>query len=387
MPPTKKKPKHQQVSEKLRRAIVTGEYKPGEKLPSEAVLVKRFNTSRITVGRALRDLQRSGLVERRAGSGTYARSAPEEGGLLFGLLIPDLGQTEIFEPICRGISRLPTGGRHALLWGNASGEGDIGKEDQAWRLCRQYVEKPVSGVFFAPLELTPRKDQVNQRVLDAFEEAGIPVVLLDRYAHAYPLRSGHDLVGIDNRRAGYLATEHLLKLGCRRIGFVAHPDSASTVEARVAGYREALLGHGGIIEEPLVGRLDPACKASVRSLIEGARPEAFVCANDRTAGALMHSLLALGHPIPGDFRIVGIDDVEYANLLPVPLTTIHQPCLEIGEVAMATMIERVARPRLPAREILLDVELVVRQSCGALITGGRKKDQKVRLGPSPGRPA
>ncbi len=213
--------------------------------------------------------------------------------------------------------------------------------------------------------MTPRKDEVNQRVLDAFDEAGIPVVLLDRYAHAYPLRSEHDLVGIDNRRAGYLATQHLLKLGCKRIGFVAHPDSASTVEARVAGYREALFGHGAAVEESLLGRLDPSQPAAVKAMLEKARAEGFVCANDRTAGALMHSLLALGHAIPGDVRIVGIDDVEYASLLPVPLTTIRQPCLEIGEVAMSAMLERVARPRLPAREILLDVSLVVRQSCGA----------------------
>ncbi len=369
MAPSKKKPKHRQISERLRRAIVTGEYRPGEKLPSESALVKRFHTSRITVGRALRDLQQNGLVERRAGSGTYARAAPGEGGFLLGLLIPDLGQTEIFEPICRGISRLPAGGRHALLWGNSAGEGAVGKEDQAWRLCRQYVEKPVSGVFFAPLELTPRKDEVNQRILDAFDEAGIPVVLLDRYAHAYPLRSEHDLVGIDNRRAGYLATEHLLKLGCKRIGFVAHPHSASTVEARVAGYREALFGYRAVVEDSLVRRLDPSDRALVKEMLEGGGAEAFVCANDRTAGALMHSLLGLGRRIPEDAPIVGIDDVEYASLLPVPLTTIHQPCLEIGEVAMAAMIERVARPRLPAREILLDVTLVVRQSCGA----GRSK--------------
>jgi GntR family transcriptional regulator, arabinose operon transcriptional repressor len=96
-------------------------------------------------------------------------------------------------------------------------------------------------------------------------------------------------------------------------------------------------------------------------------PQAFVCANDRTAGHLVHSLIALGHRIPEDVRIGGIDDVEYASLLPVPLTTIHQPCREIGQVAMAAMLERVARPETPVREVLLDCKLVVRQSCGAAL--------------------
>jgi GntR family transcriptional regulator of arabinose operon len=57
-------------------------------------------------------------------------------------------------------------------------------------------------------------------------------------------------------------------------------------------------------------------------------------------------------------RIVGIDDVEYASLLPVPLTTVHQPCLEIGAGAMAAMLERVAIPDMPVRDILLDFRLV-----------------------------
>src|SRR5689334_10172615 len=88
-------PKYQRVFEELRREILMGKYKPGEKLPSEAELVERFGASRITVGRAVRDLQNLELVDRRAGSGTYVRASRAE-GLSFGLLIPDLGRTEIF---------------------------------------------------------------------------------------------------------------------------------------------------------------------------------------------------------------------------------------------------------------------------------------------------
>jgi GntR family transcriptional regulator of arabinose operon len=63
---------------------------------------------------------------------------------------------------------------------------------------------------------------------------------------------------------------------------------------------------------------------------------------------------------------VGIDDVRYAALLPVPLTTIHQPCREIGEAALRVMLQRLAHPKMPAQEVLLDCELVVRESCGGL---------------------
>ena len=96
-------PKHRQIFEALRREIGAGRYRPGEKLPSEAALVRRFDVSRITVGRAVRDLVEQGLVERFAGSGTYVAGPAGAKGrqFTFGLIIPDLGTTEIFEPICQ----------------------------------------------------------------------------------------------------------------------------------------------------------------------------------------------------------------------------------------------------------------------------------------------
>src|SRR5437899_11714612 len=110
-------PKYRQGFERLSRDILAGKYKAGQKLPSEAALVRQFGTSRITVGRAVRELKERGLVERIAGSGTYVRERTiGEGGALFGLLIPDLGVTDIFEPICAGMAGEHQVTSHALLW-------------------------------------------------------------------------------------------------------------------------------------------------------------------------------------------------------------------------------------------------------------------------------
>src|SRR5437868_14565010 len=106
-------PKYQKLFESLKADIVSGRYQPGQKLPSEAALVRKSGASRITVGRALRELQNLGLVERIAGSGTYVRDVQrEQRAHLFGLLIPDLGETEIFEPICQGIANAPEATEH-----------------------------------------------------------------------------------------------------------------------------------------------------------------------------------------------------------------------------------------------------------------------------------
>jgi len=361
---TERTTKYRQVQDTLRDEILSGRYRPGEKLPSEINLVKRFGTSRITIGRAIRELRDHELIERRAGSGTYVR-AIKSSGLVFGLLIPNLGDTEIFEPICGGMADASKGEQHVLLWGNASGAAP--SEEQALQLCQQYIDRRVSGVFFAPLEFTREDESVNRRIIDALEKARIPVVLLDRCFLPYPQRSRHDLVAIDNRRAGYLITDHLLKLGCRRIAFIASAHSAPTVGARIAGYQEALSFYNVPTESRLVQIFDANDRQVLAKWLAREHPQALVCANDRLAANLMHSLLALGLSIPKDIRVVGIDDVGYASLLPVPLTTIHQPCRAIGMAAMDTMISRLTRPGMPTRDVLLEVRLVVRESCGATL--------------------
>ena len=358
-------PKYRQILEAIKTDIVSGRYQPGQKLPSEAALVKRFETSRITVGRALRELQQTGLIERRPGSGSYVGIGPvDESGLLFGLLFPNVADTEIFGPIRQGMSEAPQASRHALLWGNLTPDPAT-RAHQTWELCQQYIRRKVAGVFFAPLERTAESDETNQRIIFALERAQIPVVLLDRCYLPYPDRSRHDLVGIDHRRAGYMITEHLLKLGCRRIAFFAYSNSASTVAARIAGYREALFVFGLPVEPSLVQSLETGDESEIGPLMEELKPEAIVGANDRTAGHLMHSLIHLKYRIPLDVRMAGIDDVEYAKLLPVALTTVHQPCGEIGIAAVSAMLERIARPEMPIRDILLDSKLVIRDSCGA----------------------
>ena len=99
--------------------------------------------------------------------------------------------------------------------------------------------------------------------------------------------------------------------------------------------------------------------------LETNAPDAIVCGHDRAAAQLMHALLGLGRPIPDDIRLAGVDDVEYAAWLPVPLTTMRQPVQQIGEAAVAAMLERRAHPERAARDIFVQCTLVVRQSCGA----------------------
>jgi GntR family transcriptional regulator, arabinose operon transcriptional repressor len=356
--------KHRRVFDHLLASIQSGGLKPGDRLPSEAELGKLFDASRITVAKAVHDLQRMGLVTRRPGAGTHVLAEDRPSGRTFGLLIPELGLTEIFEPICHGMMRAQFARPDTLLWGNSS----VSAQDSAKaaeQMVQSFISQKVAGVFFAPLELTSDKDAANRRLARALDRAQIPFVLLDRCYLSYPERSQHDLVGVDNRRAGYLAAAHLIELGARRIVFLGEEFAANTVDARITGFHEALRVSRVKTDGEPVWRGSPQDEGFVRRMLDSTRPEGIVCGNDLTAARLMQTLLGFGIRIPEDIRIVGMDDVRYASLLPVALTTIHQDCAGIGAVAMATMLERLAHPQLPIRDVLVPVRLVVRRSCGA----------------------
>jgi DNA-binding LacI/PurR family transcriptional regulator len=360
---TKKGPKYKRVYLELRGALNDGTHRQGDKLPSENDLAEQFGVSRPTVRRALAQLVTEGLIERRMGAGTVVANRGEHEALVFGLLIPELGTTEIFEPICQGISQAHSSSRHDLLWGPSFLTG-ASKEVQAEHLCKYYIERRVSGVFFAPMERFEGRDRVNLSIARALDEARIPIVLLDRDIELFPARSKYDLVGIDNHRAGYVLAEYLLLSGSHRVGFLAPPFSAHTVDARIGGYREALHAHQGPVAQSLVKWIDPSDVAAVRDFLDQNKPDSIICANDFTAAQLLRTLSSIGIQVPAQIRIAGIDDVKYAQLLQTPLTTIRQPCLEIGSTALLAMLDRIARPAAPAREFIVDFQLVIRKSTG-----------------------
>ena len=366
-------PKHRGISRQLRADIAAGRYTTGARLPSEPQLVKKFGVSRPTVGRALLDLQNEGLIERRAGSGTYVRGgAPAQAASStrqLGLLIPDLDTTEIFQLICGELASLARVHEYSLLWGGSTHprQGTDDSLKHADELCLQFIERKVSGVFFAPYELMPDREEANRRLAVSLRQAGIPVVLLDRDFMSFPNRSDFDLVGLDNMAGGYLLAEHLIKLGCSRLRFVARPRSAPTVDARIAGVREALVRHRLDNDPGWLNIGDPADAKFVRKLTAGRQTDAFICANDDTAAILMRSLETSGVKVPRDVRVVGFDDARYATLVSPPLTTIHQPCRSIALIAFRAMLERIEEPTLPARSFALTPRLVVRESCGAYL--------------------
>lgn len=357
--------KYRQIYGELKRLIEEGHYRIGERLPSEAELAESFNVSRPTVTRALRALTDEQFIRRKAGSGSYVleEETPEITHRLFGLLISGLGKREIFEPITGQIATLAEANAFSLLWSGSelSGE-DLGPS--VISVVKRYISSGVSGVFFAPVEFSSKAREINKTAISLFEEAEIPVVLVDTDYVPFPHRSPYDLVGIDNFRGGYVVTDHLLQGGARRVDFLARPFSAFTISLRQQGYKTALLDGEITPRADWIHSGEPDDVDWVRSELLDRGVTDLVCGNDETAASLMHTLDSMSVAIPSQFRIVGFDDVRYAKLLRVPLTTLHQPVAEIGTAAVEMMLWRLANREAAPKQVVIPGHLVVRRSSG-----------------------
>jgi len=357
-----RKPLYLTIFEHVRDNIVSGAYSATGRLPTDGQLMRRFHTTRATVAKAMKEVERTGLIQRRPGAGSFLRPSDQARGAFVSTLIAGLGDTEFFEPICAQIAQACHACNLSLIWGATSPALPVGDDTDIDTLCARIAAQRVSGVFFVPDELPEGcVGNRNLKIAQALTAAGIAVVLLDRDVVPFPEQSPYDLVGIDNVDAGYKQTRHLLDCGCRRILYVTRPGQLWTKTARIAGYRLALEQAGLPFESANICMGDANrlafCKAVLRR-----KPDGIVCFHDPVAIHLLQQFQQLNVAVPEKIKIIGLDDVRYSSFLPVPLTTLQQPCASIGTQAADLMVRRINGDRHPTRRILFDTRLIVRTS-------------------------
>ncbi|VGO12424.1 Arabinose metabolism transcriptional repressor [Pontiella desulfatans] len=352
--------KHQTIYTEIAGSIKNGTFKPGDMLPTELELCRQFNASRPTIAKAMERLVDEGAIERTAGLGTTVLSSELTEKKRIGLLIPRLGRTEIFEPIVRAMTEACNLHALELIPPPIPPESHSFEESTEY-ICSRFIQGKLDGVIFTPVEHIENGVQFNLSILDRLKAAEIPVVLLDRDVVKWPEQTANDLVGIDNIEAGFVVAQHLIQQGCSKLIFLTRPKPATTVRLRIMGCREALLNAGHPAEALQIVKINTQTEFTAKHLLSH-DADGLICANDSTAAQALRLLVDAGVSIPGTMRVAGFDDVKYASLLSVPLTTYRQPCKEIGTAAVDAILHRIRHPETAPHRTTLQGQLIIRES-------------------------
>ena len=191
-----------------------------------------------------------------------------------------------------------------------------------------------------------------------------PFVLIDHDSEA----PGCTVVNAANRTGTKEGIAYLVGLGHRRIGFITgRPDVGATHE-RFAGYRDALAEAGLGVDDELVvpgDFLEPRGYVAATELLSMRRPPtAIFASSDAAAFGVLGAARAAGLRVPEDLSVLGFDDIVEASYVGAALSTVRQPLREMGRVAVQRLMSLLADPSQPATRVVMETELVVRQTTG-----------------------
>jgi GntR family transcriptional regulator of arabinose operon len=365
--PTTNAPVFQRIYAALRQRIESGEWNFGAMLPSEIELSEVYRAARGTVRQVLAQLEQDELISRERGRGTFItysplkRSRSRRDNRTIAFIVPYVRDSFVAS-ILLGLERAARLNKYAVVFSHF--ENDSEKQELA--LC-SVLELGVAGIVLYPVNSHTVSPTIPRLVEQKF-----PLVLVDRYIRGLD----NDYVTSDNFSGGLVATQHLLRLGHRRIAFLLWDETATSMVHRQAGYRQALL-EAGLEPQPELEWEVRGYPEIDQPLLEGLlcspdRPTAICAANDQLAIAVQRAALVCGLVIPRDLALVGFDNLDISAHLDVPLTTVAQPAFEIGQVAWELLnLRLISEPQYPQKR-LLPIQLIVRSSCGALASAERR---------------
>jgi LacI family transcriptional regulator len=283
-----------------------------------------------------------------------ARSLKTGATRTVGLMVADI-RNPFFTDVVASIQKVLNRAGYAVML--CSNEEDTAMQDEQIKLM---LDRMVDGLIIAPAG----EDEIMKRLVKSTRK---PVVLLDRTCDELDI----DAVVLDNAQAVSDATNYLLGLGHRRIGYLSGSSGKSTGRDRLVGYRNALAAAGIAYEPGLVRegnfREADGYRAAMELLTAPERPTALFSANNLMVIGAMRAIRDMGLECPADISVASMDDFPWADVFSPRLTTVAQPVEAIGEQAARLLLERLngtapAAPRL----LTLHGRLVVRNSCAPI---------------------
>jgi DNA-binding LacI/PurR family transcriptional regulator len=355
--------------------IESGSLTAGEAILSERKLAKIYSIGYMTVRRAVDDLVEMGLLYREPRKGTFVseqKNAKKNGDIannskMIAIVMSDL-QNQFSNRIIEGVERKARQHGYQLLVYNS--ELDVTLEAAH---LNSVMEADVAGVI-----LSPCFPPVNMELARKLKNDNVPLVLIDKYFETLKT----DFVTCDNFDAAYRAVKYLVSMGHKKIAHITSHSSLrniSSIKMRYEGYLKALKEFDIEFDPEYIQELDEVSVHTEMRNINlnylGYEPmkKLLKLPEPPTAVFLLFDLLAVGAyraikseglSVPEDISIIGFDNVDFSCYMEVPLTTMAQPVQEIGETAVAVLLERMLKPEKEVQEVRLKTQIITRNSCG-----------------------
>ena len=247
---------------------------------------------------------------------------------------------------------------------------------------KQYVDmlrsKGVDGIIFTSAHME------DPNIIELAEE-GFPIILVNRRTYHPLVKEKVDYVGVDNILGGFLAVEHLIRLGHQRIGMIGGSSESSVGLERLEGGKNALVAYnldqrddyffeGDFLKES-------GYQGGKRFLKMAEPPTAIFATNDYMALGAYQAIVEEGLRIPEDIALIGFNDIEFTAMKGIELTTIGQKKYEMGALAVKILVEKIegGESEPSTKEILLKPELIIRKTCGFYLKGYQLKGLEKRI--------
>ncbi len=348
-------PLHVQLAQILKERIQAGVWRNGEVIPTEKELCAAFDVARGTMRQALHTLEMDGYLRRERGRGTFVTfgdivvsSRPTTQQHL-AFVVPYVRDSSV-STIFMGFQQVASEAGFSTSFSHVN--NDV---RQQARIIESLVADGVSGIALYPV------DSDITEPLNHLVEDGFPLVLVDRYLK----KLSTDFVMTDHFGGAARGVRQLIDHGHTRIGFATWLSPAVSMEHRYLGYLTVLRERGIEPDDTLICHVEgyPTIDVSpLRQLLDRPdRPTAVFTANDQIAIALYRVTASLGLQVPSDLAVVSFDNLDLAEQLDPPLTTVAQPFLEIGRTAANILLRRIQGEK-NSQQITLSPQLLVRAS-------------------------
>jgi len=267
-----------------------------------------------------------------------------------GILIPDI-TNPFFAEIARGVEDAANKNNFNVILCNT--DDKLKKERTYLQILRG---KRVDGLILGTAHIK------DKSILE-LEREKFPYILVSRNIEGLD----KNCIIVDDVEGGMMATEYLIKLGHRRIAHITGPLKTRSALNRLEGYKLALKKYEIAYRDELVGEGDFKIKGGYQIMKKFLKltepPAAIFAANDLLALGAMQAIQKKSFHVPEDFSVVGFNDIELASFVYPALTTIRQPMLEMGAIAVKMLLRIIEEGEFNQRKIVLKPKLIIRESC------------------------